>query len=248
MKVRNIHTIEIKAKKRKIKEWKKAAAVLLAICVALQSEGCKSKEADTLQTLDLEEPAGESGNPIGEELSSTGEDTGDESKDSGQPEGSGEEAGTKEEGTAKNSTIFVYVCGAVNRPGVYELKADARVYEAIACAGGTRADAAADIVNQAQKMTDGERVYIPTQEEVRAGMIPAEEGITDDTQAGEKININTASKEELMTLPGIGASRADAILAYRKTNGPFQAAEELMNVEGIKEGVFDKIKDGITVQ
>lgn len=153
-----------------------------------------------------------------------------------------------EENTTVPKTIYVYVCGAVEVPGVYEVDVDARVYEAIACAGGLREDAEPAYVNQAQILSDGEQIYIPTQEEVEKGGFNTqkEASVTGIAEEG-KIDINTATKEELMTLSGIGASRAERIIAYREAQGAFQKVEDLMNVEGIKEGIFQKIKDSITV-
>lgn len=170
-------------------------------------------------------------------------------------EESGNEDGTVEiqseevtENDTDNGSIFVHVCGAVEVPGVYELDSGARVYEALACAGGLRDDAAKDFMNQAQILSDGEQIFIPTQEEAEQNDLTTEvegakTGITEDG----RVDINYATKEELMTLSGIGESRAESILAYRESNGPFQTVEDLMNVDGIKEGIFQKIKDSITV-
>ena len=88
-------------------------------------------------------------------------------------------------------------------------------------------------------------IYVPTVEEVKER--PLENNTATDTDDSDKVNINTASKEELMTLPGIGEARALAIIAYRKENGPFTSVEELKEVEGIKDGVFSKMKDYIEI-
>lgn len=146
-----------------------------------------------------------------------------------------------------SGTIYVYVCGAVHAPGVYELEEGARIYEAIVCAGGLRDDADKNYVNQAQILSDGEQIYIPTEEEAAQEHLMQEVERGSDLSADDRIDINTATKEELMTLSGIGESRAESILAYRQIHGAFQNIEELMNVEGIKEGIFQKIKDSITV-
>ena len=133
--------------------------------------------------------------------------------------------------------IFVYVCGAVNHEGVYELASGSRVYEAIVMAGGFREDADARNVNQAEVLEDEERIYVPiVGEDVRV-----------DDEKDARININKASKEELMTLPGVGESRAESIIKYREQQGAFQSIEEIMQVSGIKEGLFEKIKDFITI-
>lgn len=162
-----------------------------------------------------------------------------------------EEVQEKSENTQTESSsqhIYVYVCGAVESPGVYELECGARIYEAISSAGGLREDADRNYVNQAQVLSDGEQIYIPTQEEAEQGILTSDLNDANIAAADDKININTASKEELMTLNGIGESRAEKILAYRQSQGEFQSIDELMNVEGIKEGIFQKIKDRITVK
>lgn len=149
-------------------------------------------------------------------------------------------------------TLYVHVCGAVNAPGVYELKTDARIYEALEAAGGMKEDAAADWINQAEALSDGERIYVPTQEEAEESAQSVSGRWADPNgnaggSVSDKININTAAKEELMTLSGIGASKAESILKYRQEHGNFQNIEDLKKIEGIKDGVFNKIKDDITV-
>ena len=163
----------------------------------------------------------------------------------------GSQGGTDaEEGLPE--TLYVHVCGAVNAPGVYELKTDARIYEALEAAGGMTEDAAADWINQAEALSDGERIYVPTQEEAEESAQSVSGRWADPNgnaggSVSDKININTAAKEELMTLSGIGASKAESILKYRQEHGNFQSIEDLKKIEGIKDGVFNKIKDDITV-
>lgn len=150
--------------------------------------------------------------------------------------------------------IYVYVCGAVLSPGVYAIPEGSRVCDLFQQAGGLTEEAARDYWNQARILVDGEMIYVPTKEEAkerseedwdRAGSM----GTTQDTDsvANRKVNINTASKEELMTLPGIGESKAIAILQYRKEKGGFSSIDELMEIPGIKDGVFSKIKEYLTV-
>lgn len=163
----------------------------------------------------------------------------------------GSQGGTDaEEGLPE--TLYVHVCGAVNAPGVYELRTDARIYEALEAAGGMTEDAAADWINQAEALSDGERIYVPTQEEAEESAQSVSGRWADPNgnaggSVSDKININTAAKEELMTLSGIGASKAESILKYRQEHGNFQNIEDLKKIEGIKDGVFNKIKDDITV-
>lgn len=141
-------------------------------------------------------------------------------------------------------SIYVYVCGAVANPGVYETEEDARVYQVIQMAGGILPEGAENYVNQAAAVTDGEQLYVPFQSEVEM------EGVISKSQEdGESgVNINTAGLEELMTLPGIGESKAQAIIQYREEHGAFQNIEELTNISGIKSGVYEKIKELVRIR
>lgn len=147
-----------------------------------------------------------------------------------------QEAGGEE--TAK--PLLVYVCGAVKEPGVVALEENARVVDAIVLVGGMTGEADATYVNLAAKVTDGEKIYVPTVAEVAQW----------EAQEAEDalVNINTADKTVLCTLPGIGESKAENIIAYREKNGSFQSKEELMNISGIKENLFEKIADKIKVE
>lgn len=231
---------------KKVRRFGRAAGMLLLFCeVLLCCAGCREKTDGGLQTLVLSEEESD-GQTDGAGGSAPEEHRGSESN--AEQEKSAGSGGSDE---SAQETVFVYVCGAVKVPGVYELKPDARVYEAVACAGGVREDAAEEYVNLAQPVSDGERIYIPTVEEAEQGIaewVPADPGTDHDSGTEErKVNINTASREELKTLSGIGDSKAESIIAYREANGAFQSIEELMNVDGIKDGVFNKIKDRITV-
>lgn len=150
---------------------------------------------------------------------------------------------------------FVYICGAVNVPGVYEVEQNARLYEVVEAAGGLREDAAEESVNQARQIEDGEMIRILTQEEAaQAGDEEAGEGAENDVKAETandsdgRIDLNLATVAELMTLPGIGQAKADSIVRYREKNGAFSSIEEIKQVEGIKEGVYNRIKDNIKVK
>lgn len=166
----------------------------------------------------------------------------------------------------QQAMIYVDVCGAVANPGVFQLAAGSRVFQAIEAAGGYLPEAALTCVNRAGVLTDGQQLYILTQEEMeRQGLDPVEmakasdgqmngsagtgqnTGMAAQVQQDNRININTADEAQLTTLTGIGATRAQAIIAYREENGPFAAIEDIMNVQGIKEGTFAKIKDEIVV-
>lgn len=214
------------------------AAVLLAQACFLLA-GCEAggKPEDGLEEL---------------EVSSGGENAGEPGEDSGgkaaekSGEDSGQAAGNSGGNGSGEGNVYVYVCGAVNAPGVYELKEGARVFEAIQLAGGLTEAAAADAVNQARIVTDGEQIRVPTVEEAQNQGAGVAGEVTEGTE-NNKININTAGKEELMTLTGIGEAKAESIMDYREKNGSFTSIEELMQIEGIKEGVFNKIKDDITI-
>lgn len=216
--------------------------MLLLALVLLCCIGCSQKgESDELQTLVLEELEEEE---HGQVLADKDMDPDVQTKDiSGQSEDISE-AGSQD-------VIYVFVCGAVRSPGVYALESTARVYEAIVLAGGICEEGSAEYVNQAQKLEDGEKIYIPTKEEVQQGIAGENHNLfiesDKDTEKDSKVNINTASVEELKTLPGIGDTRAKSIIKYREEHGDFQVIEDLMRVEGIKEGVFEKMKDSIKV-
>ena len=147
--------------------------------------------------------------------------------------------------------IYVYVCGAVRNPGVYEMTEGDRVTHAIMKAGGSTDNAAADFLNQAAVLEDGQKVYVPTEEEAdqfeQSGLSGGEDGFGTEQKSG-KININKASREELMSLKGIGESRADDIIAFRESNGGFKNIEDIKKIEGIKDKVFQQIEDQITVK
>lgn len=146
--------------------------------------------------------------------------------------------------------ISVYVCGAVQEEGVYELEEGSRIFEAIELAGGSTEEAMESYLNLAEVMTDGQKIYVPTILEVEQGLVVESSsgsiGTSGNSDTG-KVNINTATMEELMTLSGIGESKAEAIITYRETVGFFMETEEIQNITGIKEGVYEAIKDDITV-
>lgn len=148
------------------------------------------------------------------------------------------------DGAKEEKTCLVYVCGAVVSPGVYELDDGSRIYEAVELAGGFMEEAAEDALNLAESVTDGQMIRIPTEEEQEAA---GRQGAEADSAADGKLDLNRADVAALMELPGIGQSKAEAIVGYREEHGSFSQAEDLMKVEGIKEGVFDKIKDRIKV-
>lgn len=179
-----------------------------------------------------------SGEPAEEAGTMSAEDAG---KASGSSAGAGEEI--------LPSHCLVHICGEVQDPGVYSLPEGSRVVDAIRAAGGLTEDASERNVNQAAAVTDGMQIVVPTLEEAQSGgnvWNTDAQGVrsTDDGL----VNINTADVSQLMTLPGIGQTRAEAIAAYRQQHGNFRTIEEIMKVDGIKEGSFAKLKARITVK
>ncbi|MCH1982129.1 ComEA family DNA-binding protein [Ruminococcus sp. OA3] len=154
---------------------------------------------------------------------------------------------TDSEGPAadEKENICIYICGAVAVPGVYELEAGSRVIHAVEAAGGLTEEACAGNLNQARQLSDGEQINVLTLAEAEAA-VQAGDGDTQGQTDG-KININTADAAKLMELTGIGAAKAEAILAYREAHGGFQDTEELKKVDGIADKTFEKIKESITV-
>lgn len=147
--------------------------------------------------------------------------------------------------------IYVHICGEVIQPGVYQVQEGARLIDVIALSGGLTKEAAGDYVNQAEQVSDGQRYYIPSTEDVKdLSGNEYMQGIKSNTGESKEacININTATKEELMSLPGIGEAKAGSIIAYRDANGAFQATEELMNIPGIKEGLYNQISSMISIK
>ena len=227
--------------------------LLLSVCIMLC--GCTRREQLVLKEVSEERLSAEQQIPQEDKI---------EEQNEVKLQSTGEQNAPAEK--AEPQTIYVHVCGAVVNPSVYELPAGSRVYEAVQIAGGFTEDADESYVNQAQTLSDGVKLVIPTIEQTQAMVtensevdlvgIVREQGDVQETAAsaqGEtassdgKININTASEAELCNIPGIGATRAAAIVAYRQEKGGFSSVEDIMNVSGIKEGTYEKIKDSIKV-
>ena len=160
----------------------------------------------------------------------------------------GEEVGAAETDRvpepSDGAVVMVHICGWVAAPGVYGVPEGSRIYEVIELAGGFLPEAAESYLNLAQVVSDGQKLVVPSVDEIRADPY----GLSVGEGESSLININTADKTRLMTLPGIGETRAEAIIAWREQNGSFQTPEEIMQVSGIKEAAYEKIKRLITVE
>lgn len=150
--------------------------------------------------------------------------------------------------------VSVYICGEVNNPGVYEIESGSIINDVLIMAGGFTADASVNRIDLVYIIDSNISIYIPSvyEEDEESGIIRDEDQIIwgaeaeDDSVNGALININTASREQIMTLPGIGEVTADAIIEYREQT-PFERVEDIMNVSGIGEAKFDSIRDLICV-
>lgn len=171
-------------------------------------------------------------------------------------QGSGEEngifnsemdSGEEEKTDLSEGKIYVHITGEVKNPGVYIFEKKPRVIEVVEKAGGFKKNAATSGINQAELVEDGTQIVIKNRGHTKTSGrdLPGKE------QPGQEksslVDINTAGKEQLMTLAGIGESKAMAIIAYREEHGKFKKIEDIMNITGIKNGVFEKIKSQIRV-
>lgn len=234
--------------------WKRFFCFTLLLCIFLG--GCGDSAA---VSYNLEASSGQASDRGDSKVSQWDQEAaGSVSQSDGEAAGSASEGSQQEEsmsasgGEDRRIGIYVHVCGAVQVPGVYELAEGSRVYQALEAAGGLTQEADEKYLNQAELLQDGQQIRVYTREEVAAGapvqnqnQTPASAG--GESQGTDKVNLNTAGKDQLLTLPGIGDTRAEAILAYREANGNFASIEEIMNVEGIKEKMYEKLKDYIEV-
>lgn len=148
----------------------------------------------------------------------------------------------------ENNNIVIYITGEVENSGVYHISENSRIADIIEMAGGLTNEANINNINLAQKVGDGQKIYIPSVEETNMEENTNDNNDYIEEQTGEElININTAMQTELETLPGIGPSTASKIISYRKESGKFKNIEEIQNVPGIGESKYTQIKDKITV-
>ena len=148
--------------------------------------------------------------------------------------------------TTQEAVIFVDIKGAVKNPGVYQMKSGDRVKDALDAAGGLTDEADSQKVNLAQRVEDQMVIVVPKVGE-ESEEIPTGETRKEATKEG-KVNINTATVEELKTLKGVGEKKAEAIIEYRKKNGSFKTKEDLMKVRGIGKKLFESFEERIVTQ
>jgi len=237
-------------KKRKIKAV--AAVCFVILCGALYlvfARPFKGADGDVFElhskTVQSEAGTKEGGNSVPLQETTNGGDSESHPED-------------KAESGENGNALYVHICGAVLEEGVYALPVGSRVTDGIAAAGGFSEGADTSFHNLAALLGDGQKIYVPTMEET-ASLSFAERNETVEnplaqtegayaSATGKKINLNTAGLAELMTLSGIGESKAESILKYREKVGRFQSIEELKKVSGIGDAMFERIQEQIVVE
>ena len=223
----------------------------------------ESDVEDTDQNREAETNAGNTDQ--NREVESNAGDT-DQNRKAEPSAGSTDRAELSDASSEEEKTLVVHICGAVSAPGVYELPAGSRIIDAVEAGGGFLPEAEEACCNLAEEIVDGCQIYIMTKSESCAdGQTEKKAGIQtspdSDMQTTDRnvrsnsapalenglVNLNTADVAALMTLPGIGESRAKAIISYREQHGAFAQIEDIMKISGIKQAAFSKIKDKITV-
>ena len=223
----------------------------------------ESKVEDTDQNRETEPNAGNTDQ--NREVESNAGDT-DQNRKAEPSDGSTGRTELSDASSEKAKTLVVHICGAVSAPGVYELPAGSRIIDAVEAGGGFLPEADEACCNLAEEIVDGCQIYIMTktescadgQTEKKAGIQTSPDSDMQTTDRNVRsnsatalenglVNLNTADVAALMTLPGIGESRAKAIISYRDQHGAFAQIEDIMKISGIKQAAFSKIKDKITV-
>ena len=223
----------------------------------------ESKVEDTDQNREAESNAGDTDQ--NRKAEPKVEDT-DQNREAEPSAGSTDRTELSDASSEEAKTLVVHICGAVSAPGVYELPAGSRIIDAVEAGGGFLPEADEACCNLAEEIVDGCQIYIMTKSESCAdGQTEKKAGIQtspdSDMQTTDRnvrsnsttaldnglVNLNTADVAALMTLPGIGESRAKAIISYREQHGAFAQIEDIMKISGIKQAAFSKIKDKITV-
>ena len=223
----------------------------------------ESKVEDTDQNREAELNAGNTDQ--NREAESNAGDT-DQNRKAEPSAGSTDRTELSDASSEEEKTLVVHICGAVSAPGVYELPAGSRIIDAVEAGGGFLPEADEACCNLAEEIVDGCQIYIMTktescadgQTEKKAGIQTSPDSDMQTTDRNVRsnsatalenglVNLNTADVAALMTLPGIGESRAKAIISYREQHGAFAQIEDIMKISGIKQAAFSKIKDKITV-
>ena len=223
----------------------------------------ESKVEDTDQDRKAEPSAGNT--EQNREAESNAGDT-DQDRKAEPSAGSTDRTELSDASSEEAKTLVVHICGAVSAPGVYELPAGSRIIDAVEAGGGFLPEADEACCNLAEEIVDGCQIYIMTksescaegQTEKKAGIQTSPDSDMQTTDRNVRSNsttalenglviLNTADVAALMTLPGIGESRAKAIISYREQHGAFAKIEDIMKISGIKQAAFSKIKDKITV-
>jgi competence protein ComEA len=155
---------------------------------------------------------------------------------------------TSDASSTSTEPAVVAAAGAVLHPGVYKLPAGSRVIDVIAAAGGAATDADLDRVNLAAKVTDGQRVYVPRKGEAGdPGAVAGDASAGGGDSAAAIVDLNSATEEQLESLPGVGPATAKAILDYRTQHGRFRSVNELLNVRGIGESKLAQLRPHVRV-
>lgn len=223
----------------------------------------ESKVEDTEQNREAELNAGNTDQ--NREVESNAGDT-EQNRKAEPSAGSTDRTELSDASSEETKTLVVHICGAVSAPGVYELPAGSRIIDAVEAGGGFLPEADEACCNLAEEIVDGCQIYIMTktescadgQTEKKAGIQTSPDSDMQTTDRNVRsnsatalenglVNLNTADVAALMTLPGIGESRAKAIISYREQHGAFAQIEDIMKISGIKQAAFSKIKDKITV-
>ena len=243
---------------------KNVLMILLILMLSLAGVGCAQdevsittvKEADGGSTESSAETSTETSTEASSETSVESADKGS-GKDNAETSDEADTKSSEANAAEKPDKVYVYICGAVAAEGVYELPGDSRVQDVLDKAGGYSENACRGYVNLAEKLQDGQRIYIPYEEDMddpSALMMDAsnvdtnsDQKADNDNTPSDKVNINTADKSLLMTLPGIGEGKASDIIEYRESHGGFTDVKDITNVSGIGESTFAKLKDKITV-
>lgn len=246
------------SKRRSFMEFKKLKIILLMLFVLLAGTFYSCSKYKDSNIISLEDSSDGTSVSVRDEELGHLEESQATNTDINLPEESSKNPDLDNDIDAQGETvntpnfIYVHISGAVNNPGVYSVEESTRLYELIKIAGGLTSDAAGDYVNQAATLADSQQVYIPTTKEVKDSSnwqltYSRDNGKESQGAVSSKVNINKASKEELMTLSGIGEAKANSIIQYREKHGSFKRIEDIMKISGIKQAAFNKISEDITV-